>query len=51
MNRQDESINDRNFRYSLHQAMLDNHRERKALARERHRNRWHKFKIIPIILI
>lgn len=31
--------------------MLQEHGERKAIARERHRLHWHRIKIIPINLI
>ncbi len=43
-----ESIQER---HALHQDMLKEHKERKALAKERHRNGWHRFKPIPIILV
>lgn len=38
-------------RHSRHARMLENHRQAKALARERHYARRHKIKIIPIHLI
>lgn len=47
----DETRSGRNARHDQHQEMLEKHRQIKALARERHRNHWHKFKPIPIILI
>ena len=33
-----------------HKKMLEEHKERKAHARERHKMRWHKMKVIPITL-
>jgi len=33
-----------------HQAMLAEHKEIKAARREKHRNGWHKIKVIPILL-
>jgi hypothetical protein len=38
-------------RHKAHQQMLEDHREARHLRRERHRRRWHKFKILPIALI
>lgn len=42
-------------RHEEHQQMLQNHRERKELARERHHPKtgkpWHKIKTPPITLI
>jgi hypothetical protein len=38
-------------RHARHQNMIEGHRQAKALRRDRHRARWHKFKVIPIILI
>ena len=34
-----------------HQLMLEGHKQARALRRERHSKRWHKFKILPITLI
>ena len=47
----DESLKERAERHANHQAMLEEHKQRKATARERHRNHWHKFKPIPTILV
>jgi len=51
MKRDNETTGERISRHERHQDMLEKHRQIKALARERHRNHWHKFKPIPIILI
>ena len=40
-----------NEKHEAHQAMLQEHKERKELARVRHRTGWHRFKPIPIILV
>jgi|LakMenEpi02Jun12_1017388.scaffolds.fasta_scaffold15230_1 hypothetical protein len=34
-------------RHEKHQAMLQDHKERKALAQEKHKAGWHKFKFAP----
>lgn len=46
-----ESLRERADRHEAHQAMIEEHKQRKALARERHRKHWHKFKAIPINFI
>lgn len=38
-------------RHKKHQEMLEEHRERKLVRRERHRSGWHRIKIAPISLI
>lgn len=43
----EEGYHSRRERHERHQAMLQEHKDRKALARERHRNDWHKFKLSP----
>ena len=47
----DESVSERIERHATHQRMLEDHKETKALARERHRKGWHKRKVIPIQMI
>lgn len=42
--KQEETPRERQNRHEKHQAMLQDHKERKALARERHKAGWHKFK-------
>jgi len=37
--------------HEAHQQMLEEHKQRKALRRERHILKWHKFKILPTTLI
>lgn len=44
-------ICDQQERHVKHQQMLREHAERKALAHERHRKGWHRFKILAITLI
>lgn len=38
-------------RHKAHQAMLEDHRERKHQARERHKAHWHRINLPPIVLI
>jgi hypothetical protein len=45
-----ESPRKRAQRHEAHQEMLEEHKKRKALARERHRNGWHRFKILATTL-
>lgn len=40
----EEGFADRRERHERHQAMLQGHKDRKSLARENHRNGWHKRK-------
>jgi hypothetical protein len=46
-----ESPRQRAQRHEAHQEMLEEHKKRKALARERHRLHWHRIKIIPSVMI
>lgn len=43
----EETPRERQDRHEKHQAMLQDHKERKALAREKHKAGWHKFKFAP----
>ena len=47
----EEAYNSRRERHERHQAMLQDHKDRKALARERHLKGWHKFRLCPNTLI
>jgi hypothetical protein len=47
----EETPRERQDRHEKHQAMLEEHKEKKALAREKHKAGWHKFKITPNTLI
>lgn len=41
----DETHRERQDKHAKHQRMLQDHRDAKALRRERHRAGWHKFKM------
>jgi hypothetical protein len=47
----EEVYNSRRERHERHQAMLQDHKDRKALARERHLAGWHKFRLCPNTLV
>jgi hypothetical protein len=47
----EESYLSRRDRHERHQAMLQDHKDRKALARERHLKGWHKFRLCPNTLV
>lgn len=42
--KKEETPRSRQERHEKHQAMLQEHKERKAIAREKHKAGWHKFK-------
>lgn len=44
------SPTERKESHDAHQQMLQEHKERKNLARERHKLGWHRFKPLPITL-
>ena len=51
----DETPAQRQARHDEHQAMLQEHKERKEIARERHHPKvgrpWHRIKVIPTQLV
>lgn len=44
-------LKDLQTRHARHQAMLEEHRERKYRRREDHKRRLHRIKVIPIQMI
>jgi len=42
---------ERQLRHEAHQEMLEWHKLRKVLSKERHREGWHRMKIIPLHLL
>ncbi|MCE5310473.1 MAG: hypothetical protein LLG20_22780 [Acidobacteriales bacterium] len=38
-------------KHQRHQDMLERHKELKARRRERHRDKWHRISLPPIVLI